>query len=281
MPPDNPAKVDLARRPRQARRQGRALRPRGALRGGDREGRGVHRGRHQAGQRGAVGHRRARQGRARARPTPGSSTSPTSRAPATRSRASPFPESSSAVNTYPIAALTDSKNADAAPRRSSTSSPAPRARRCCRRRVRQAVSGSRRRRQRAVGAARAGSSSPRWSARCSSCCRWWRCVTRVDWAHFVALITSESSRAALVLSLRTSAASTVLCVRVRRADGAGAGAHRVPRPVACCARWCCCRWCCRRWSAASRCSTRSAGVACSVTPSTCSGCRSRSPPPRS
>ena len=35
---------------------------------------------------------------------------------------------------------------------------------------------------------------------------------RVDWGHFLELVTSESSRAALWLSLRTSAASTVLCV---------------------------------------------------------------------
>lgn len=37
-------------------------------------------------------------------------------------------------------------------------------------------------------------------------------ASRVDWANFVALITSESSRAALALSLRTSATSTLLCV---------------------------------------------------------------------
>lgn len=34
----------------------------------------------------------------------------------------------------------------------------------------------------------------------------------IDWPHFVPLITSESSRAALVLSLRTAAASTAVCV---------------------------------------------------------------------
>lgn len=34
----------------------------------------------------------------------------------------------------------------------------------------------------------------------------------IDWANFVPLITSESSRAALILSLRTSTASTVVCV---------------------------------------------------------------------
>lgn len=37
-------------------------------------------------------------------------------------------------------------------------------------------------------------------------------VTRVQWHHFLTLITSESSLAALTLSLRTSAASTLLCV---------------------------------------------------------------------
>ena len=37
-------------------------------------------------------------------------------------------------------------------------------------------------------------------------------ATRVDWSDFVALITSESSRAALKLSLQTSTASTVACV---------------------------------------------------------------------
>ncbi|MFL6107287.1 MAG: ABC transporter permease [Marmoricola sp.] len=37
-------------------------------------------------------------------------------------------------------------------------------------------------------------------------------VSKVDWAHFGALITSESSKDALLLSLRTSTATTVLCV---------------------------------------------------------------------
>src|SRR4051794_28220758 len=37
-------------------------------------------------------------------------------------------------------------------------------------------------------------------------------ATRVDWAHFSELITSESSVAALVLSLQTSFASTVACL---------------------------------------------------------------------
>src|SRR3954447_2548654 len=37
-------------------------------------------------------------------------------------------------------------------------------------------------------------------------------VARVDWADFVGLITSEASKDALWLSLRTSAAATLLCV---------------------------------------------------------------------
>ncbi|HEY8912150.1 ABC transporter permease [Lacisediminihabitans sp.] len=37
-------------------------------------------------------------------------------------------------------------------------------------------------------------------------------ATRVDWANFLALVTSESSVAALLLSLRTSVAATALCV---------------------------------------------------------------------
>jgi molybdate transport system permease protein len=37
-------------------------------------------------------------------------------------------------------------------------------------------------------------------------------ATRVEWGQFFPLITSDSSRAALLLSLRTSAAATLLCV---------------------------------------------------------------------
>jgi len=37
-------------------------------------------------------------------------------------------------------------------------------------------------------------------------------LTQIDWSHFGALVTSESSRAALSLSLKTSLASTVLCI---------------------------------------------------------------------
>jgi molybdate transport system permease protein len=39
-------------------------------------------------------------------------------------------------------------------------------------------------------------------------------VARVDWPHFLSLVTSEDSRAACWLSLKTSTASTVLCVLV-------------------------------------------------------------------
>jgi molybdate transport system permease protein len=39
-------------------------------------------------------------------------------------------------------------------------------------------------------------------------------AAKVDWPHFWSLITSESSRTALMLSLETSAASTTLCVLV-------------------------------------------------------------------
>lgn len=39
-------------------------------------------------------------------------------------------------------------------------------------------------------------------------------VARVDWSNFVTLITSETSRDALWLSLRTAAASTALCVLI-------------------------------------------------------------------
>lgn len=37
-------------------------------------------------------------------------------------------------------------------------------------------------------------------------------LLKIDWAHFIPLVTSESSRAALLLSLKTAAASTVVCV---------------------------------------------------------------------
>lgn len=37
-------------------------------------------------------------------------------------------------------------------------------------------------------------------------------LLEIDWPHFIPLVTSESSRAALVLSLETATASTVVCV---------------------------------------------------------------------
>src|SRR3954454_18145696 len=37
-------------------------------------------------------------------------------------------------------------------------------------------------------------------------------VAKVDWTHFGSLVTSEGSRAAFWLSVRTSTASTLLCV---------------------------------------------------------------------
>ncbi len=37
-------------------------------------------------------------------------------------------------------------------------------------------------------------------------------LARIDWANFVPLVTSESSRAALLLSIKTATASTAVCV---------------------------------------------------------------------
>ena len=59
-------------------------------------------------------------------------------------------------------------------------------------------------------------------------------VAKVDWANFGSLITSEDSRAAFWLSLKTSSASTLLCVLfgvpmamvLARRDFAGLGALR-------------------------------------------------------
>ncbi|KRE31752.1 molybdenum ABC transporter permease [Mycobacterium sp. Soil538] len=39
-------------------------------------------------------------------------------------------------------------------------------------------------------------------------------IVRIDWPHFLPLVTSESARAALTLSMKTAAASTTLCVVV-------------------------------------------------------------------
>ena len=83
-------------------------------------------------------------------------------------------------------------------------------------------------------------------------------AAKVDWPHFWSLITSESSTTALVLSLKTAAASTALCLLLgvpmalvlARSD---ARLVRMARPLSCC------RWCFRRWSGVSRCCMRSAG----------------------
>ena len=114
VPPDNPAGVasfaDLA----EGRHQRRRLRARGAVRRGDRQGRGRDGRRHPARQRGAVGDRRAGEGHlGRGR----------RRAGLRHRRAGgrcddvqgiTFPESSEAVNTYPIVALKDAADADLA-----------------------------------------------------------------------------------------------------------------------------------------------------------------------
>ena len=39
-------------------------------------------------------------------------------------------------------------------------------------------------------------------------------LLKIDWPHFIPLITSESSRAALLLSLKTATASTAVCVLI-------------------------------------------------------------------
>ena len=101
-------------------------------------------------------------------------------------------------------------------------------------------------------------------------------VAKVDWPQFATLITSESSRAALLLSLKTATASTLLCLLfgvplalvLARNDG---------KAVQLCDRYSCCHWCCRRWLAGSRSCTRSAGSAWSASISTpqASGSRSR------
>lgn len=39
-------------------------------------------------------------------------------------------------------------------------------------------------------------------------------LLKIDWAHFIPLVTSESSRAALLLSLKTAAASTAVCLLI-------------------------------------------------------------------
>lgn len=39
-------------------------------------------------------------------------------------------------------------------------------------------------------------------------------LLKIDWVHFIPLVTSESSRAALLLSLKTAAASTAVCLLI-------------------------------------------------------------------
>ena len=189
-----------------------------------------------------------------------------------------FPESGQAVNTYPIATLADSKNADLAKefvdlvtgtegQKVLADAGFAQARRPWR--VDRVRSGC-----------PAGSSSRPRRAAIFVVLPLVAMVSRVDWAQFLPLITSESSLAALGLSLRTSAASTLLCVVLGVPMALVLARTRSP-VSGCCGRWCCCRWCCRRWSAASRCSTRSAAADCSGTRSRCSASRSPSPPPRS
>ena len=89
---------------------------------------------------------------------------------------------------------------------------------------------------------------------------------------------SESSRPALRLSLMCSRGRPA-CPIVFGVPLAWVLARvRVPRPGRWCGRCARCRWCCRRWSAASPCSSRSAGGAWSASTSTAgsaSRCRSR------
>ena len=229
------------------------------------------------------GHRRARQGGLRARPTPDWSTSPTSRAPATRSRASSSPSPSSAVNTYPIATLEDSserRGRRGVPRRRHRRHRAghPRVRRVRASRDQRPCA---RRRATAARAARLGVRPRRDRRGCSSSCRWWRCSPGSTGPASSGSITSESSRAALALSLRTSLASTVLCILFGVPMALVLARDRVPRPVGRCVRWSCCRSCCRPSWAASRCSTPSAAAGLLGHTSRSSGSRSPSPPPPS
>jgi molybdate transport system permease protein len=72
-------------------------------------------------------------------------------------------------------------------------------------------------------------------------------LLKIDWPRFIPLITSESSRTALVLSLQTATASTAVCVllgvpmAVVLARGSFP-AGRVLRALVTCCRWCCHRW---------------------------------------
>ncbi len=123
----------------------------------------------------------------------------------------PFAQSSAAVNVYPIAALktsTDAALAQAfvdAVTGAAGSGHRSRPRASARHRETHPVG--------TPGAAclRGSSFPPQWVG-CSSCSPWSSMLTRVDWSHFLSLVTSDSSLAALTLSLRTSLASTVACV---------------------------------------------------------------------
>ncbi|EUA42574.1 putative molybdenum-transport integral membrane protein ABC transporter ModB [Mycobacterium xenopi 4042] len=83
-------------------------------------------------------------------------------------------------------------------------------------------------------------------------------AVKVDWPHFWSLITSPSSKTALLLSVKTATASTALCILFGVPMALVLAAAR-RRWCGCCGPWCCCRWCCHRWSVVSRCCTRSAG----------------------
>ena len=127
-----------------------------------------------------------------------------------------FPESSEAVNTYPIVALKDAADADLAQRVRGPGARATPGRGSWRRPVspRHVTSRSSReaaRSQRPVDV-------PRWLLLPALLGALFvllplvAIVAKVDWSSFLSLVTSEDSRAAFWLSLRTSAASTVACI---------------------------------------------------------------------
>ena len=95
------------------------------------------------------------------------------------------------------------------------------------------------------------------------------------------LLSRESSRSALRLSLMTAPLATRGLAGARGAARVGAGPGHVSRAQRLRALRHACRWCCRRWSAASRCSSRSAAAAWSgpYLDATGSASRCRSPPP--
>ncbi|MFN8197330.1 MAG: hypothetical protein U0R72_03240 [Nakamurella multipartita] len=75
-------------------------------------------------------------------------------------------------------------------------------------------------------------------------------LARVQWSQFAALITSDSSVDALWLSLKTSTASTVLCVLLGTPMALVLARARFPG-LRLARSWSCSRSCCPRWSAAS------------------------------